>query len=58
VVQHFAKKKKEAKTEAKEENIKSKEKMTQVENEIRIGYIDNIAVEHRHKYNVFRQPIN
>ena len=58
MVKHFAKKKKEAKTEAKEENIKSKEKVTQVENEILIRYIDIIAFEPRHKYMIFHQPIN
>jgi len=58
VVEHFAKKKKEAKPVAKEENTKSKEKMTQVENEIPVRYIDLIAVEPRHKYKIFQQPIN
>ena len=53
MVEHFAKKKKEAKTVAKKENIKSKEKMTEVENEIPVRYIDVIAVVSRHKCNVF-----
>ena len=53
MVEHFEKKKKEAKTVAKEENIKSKEKMTEVENEIPVSYIDDIAVQPRHKYDVF-----
>jgi len=58
VVQHFAKKKKEAKTEAKEEYIKSKEKMPQVENEIPVRYIYVIGAVLNHKYKVFCQLIN
>jgi len=52
VVEHFAKKKKEAKTVAKEENIKSKDKMTQVENEIPVRYIYVIGAGRIHKYKV------
>jgi ribosomal protein S4E len=58
VVEHFAKKKKEAKTVAKDDNIKNKEKMTEGENEIPVRYIDVIAVVPRHKYRVFEQPLN
>jgi hypothetical protein len=53
VIEQFEKKNKEAKTVAKEENKKRKEKMTEVENEIPVSYIDVIAVQPRHKYNAF-----
>jgi len=57
VVEHFEKKKKEAKTVAKDENIKSKEKMTEDENEIPVSHIDVIAVQPRHKYDFFHRPV-
>jgi head-tail adaptor len=52
VVEHFAKKKKEAKTVAKQENIKSNEEMSEGKNEISVRYIDGIAVVPRHIYRV------
>jgi head-tail adaptor len=58
VEEHFAKKKKEAKTVAKQENIKSNEEMTEGKNEISVRYINGVAVVPRHIYNVFSQPIN
>jgi head-tail adaptor len=50
VEEHFAKKKKEAKTVSKQENMKSNEEMIERKKEISVRYINGIAAVRRHIY--------
>jgi hypothetical protein len=57
MVEHFLKKQEEAKTVAKEEDIKSNMEMTEGENEVSVRYIRSFAEGPRHKYAVSERPI-
>jgi hypothetical protein len=58
LVQHFAKKQKEAKTVAKKKHIKSNMEMNEGKNKIYVRYICGIADGHSHKYAVPDKLIN
>ena len=58
MVEHFAKKQKEIKTVAKEEDIKSNSKMNEGKNEIAVRHIDGIAGGLNNKYNISERIIN
>jgi hypothetical protein len=57
VVEHFAKKQKETKTVAKEEDIKSNAEMIEGKNEIFVRNVDVIAGEPRHINSVSYHPM-
>jgi uncharacterized protein YfkK (UPF0435 family) len=57
VVENFAKKQKETKTMAKEEDIKSNAEMIEGKNEISFRNIDGIAGGLRHIHTVSYQPM-
>ena len=58
MVKHFTKKQKEAKSMAKEEDVKSYTEMTEVKHEVSVKYINGIADGPRNKYTVSYHFIN